>query len=370
MSKFQMAKWQLYPLECPVKPCLLVSHMPDLRIFLDQTFARSGGEMAFEDFMAMALYDPEIGYYTSHISDVGGRSGDFATSATLSGALGKAIAGWIREQIGELGWSGPTHLIEVGGGNGSLAASVLHSLGWWQRRRMRYHLVEISPRLREKQRERLARYRVTWHTEIASALREAQGKALIFSNELVDAFPAKCLRWNADEGAWQEIYVSYDAAAGLKEVFRDCPRGITPDIYTSMVLPERADGQRIEVLPSFRRWLSDMSHDLKSGAMLTIDYGCENAGSVYHRRPGGTMRAYYRHERIEGGGVYLRIGKQDLTTDVNFEDLVRWGEALGFESAALTSQGEFLARHGSGGDLMAGEGAGDAFQVLTQRRLE
>ena len=326
--------------------------------------------MAFEDFMAMALYDPEIGYYTSHISDLGGRSGDFATSATLSGALGKAIAGWIREQIADPGWKGPVHLIEVGGGNGALASSVLRSLGWWQRRRMRYHLVEISPRLREKQRERLARYNVTWHTEMASALREAGGRALIFSNELVDAFPAKWLRRYAASGVWQEIYVRCDAAVGLKEVFRDCPTGITPDIYSAMALSEPADAQRIEVLPSFRRWLGDMSLDWNAGAMLTIDYGGKNAESVYHRRPGGTMRAYYRHERIEGGGVYARIGKQDLTADVNFGDLVKWGEALGFEGATLTSQGEFLARHGSGGDLMAGEGAGDAFQVLTQRKLE
>ena len=358
------------PLDCPTKPCLLVRHMPDLRSFLDKTFARSGGEMSFEDFMAMALYDPEIGYYTSHISDVGGRSGDFATSATLSDALGKAIAGWIRAQIGELGWSGPVHLIEVGGGNGALAASVLHSLGWWQRRRMRYHLVEISPRLREKQRERLGRYGVTWHTEITSALREAGGRALIFSNELVDAFPAKWLRRAAPAGVWQEIYVRCDAAAGLKEVFRDCPTGITPDIYSAMALPEPTDAQRIEVLPSFRRWLGDLSLAWKAGAMLTIDYGGPDAESVYHRRPGGTMRAYYRHERIEGGGVYARIGKQDLTADVNFEDLVKWGEALGIETTGLLTQREFLQRFLVGSDLAAGDGVGESFQVLTQRRLE
>jgi len=105
--------------------------MPDLRSILQQRFEISGGEMSFEDFMAMALYDPEIGYYTTGISDVGGRAGDFATSASLSGALGKAIAGWIRSEMRFLlAKGGPVHLIEVGGGNGALAAAVLKSLGW------------------------------------------------------------------------------------------------------------------------------------------------------------------------------------------------------------------------------------------------
>src|SRR5690606_32044952 len=136
--------------------------------FLDQTFAQAGGEMSFEKFMAMALYDPEVGYYTRSIRDVGGRHGDFATSATLSDSLGKAIAHWVGAQREELGWRGPVHLIEIGGGNGALAAAVLRSLGWWCRRQIRYHLVEVSPALRKQQRQRLSRHTVTWHPDIAS----------------------------------------------------------------------------------------------------------------------------------------------------------------------------------------------------------
>ena len=341
--------------------------MPDLRSILQQRFEISGGDMSFENFMAMALYDPEIGYYTTGITDVGGRAGDFATSATLSEALGRAIAGWIRGQIKELEWHGPVHLIEVGGGNAALAAAVLKSLGWWQRRRLRYHLVEISPKFQKKQQERLARHGVTWHREITSALREAKGQALIFSNELVDAFPAKWLRWNADAGVWQEIHVRYETATGLRETFRECPTDLDPEIYSALSLPNRPDGQRIELLPAFRRWMSDLSVDWKSGTMLTIDYGSENAASVYHRRPGGTMRAYHRHERFEGGGVYARIGRQDLTSDVNFADLVRWGEALGIETTRLSKQCDFLTRFGLAADAVSRDGAGMAFLALEQR---
>lgn len=376
--------------------------MSDLREFLERTFASTGGELPFDEFMAAALYDPEHGYYTTGISDVGGRGGDFATSATLSDGLARAIANWIAEEIARVGWGGPIAAIEVGGGNGTLAASVLKALGWWRRRSIRYHLVEVSPVLRSLQQAKLVKRRwslsqlkergrprpraevprptsgpgaalllelgqaVVWHDSITDALAACGGRALIFSNELVDAFPAKWLRW--DGSRWEEVCVAYEPSQGLGEVFSELPAGLSPDHYSALALTEPPLGQRIEILPSFRRWLHDLAPHWHEGAMLTIDYGAESAEEIYDRRPGGTMRAYHRQQRIEGGGIYARFGKQDLTSDVNFADLVRWGEELGWETMGLASQNNFLIRHGAESDVMASEGPGGAFRVLEQRR--
>jgi SAM-dependent MidA family methyltransferase len=54
----------------------------------------------FSDFIARALYDPQRGYYTRRIRDVGGSRGDFATSATLSQArLGSGPSRqWLRAE--------------------------------------------------------------------------------------------------------------------------------------------------------------------------------------------------------------------------------------------------------------------------------
>lgn len=101
--------------------------------------------------------------------------------------------------------------------------------------------------------------------------------------------------------------------------------------------------------------------------MLTIDYGGE-AAEVYHRRPHGTARAYFQQQRLEGAEIYQRIGKQDLTVDVNFTDLMNWGRELELEKVGYEKQTEFLHRYGEGSDVMAGAGAGDAFRVLSQRR--
>lgn len=338
--------------------------MPDLREFLEQTFEAAGGELPFEKFMELALYDPDFGYYTTNIRDVGGGRGDFATSATLTDGLAGAVASWIREEMAFHDGKQPVPVIEVGAGNGKLAAGILQNLGWSGRRKIGYHIVDISPPLQERQRETLGRRgsRITWHESILSALEKTGGHALIFSNELVDAFPAKWLRWNGGPERWEEIFVRFDSAAGLSEVFRPLENIPVPEIK------DPKDGQRIEVQPGFRKWLGELSKAWTAGSMLTIDYG-GSAEEIYHRRPQGTLRAYYRNQRQEGGTIYQRFGKQDLTLDVNFDDLQKWGEELGWESVALDTQAAFLSRYGSRDDLMARSEAGKAFQVLHQRKL-
>ena len=341
--------------------------MPDIRAFLHQTFEKSGGEIPFENFMAMALYDPRFGYYTTEIDDVGGSRGDFATSATLSSALGRAIAKWIQEEREYYEWEGAFHVIEVGAGNGALAREVLKSFSWWKRRHVHYHIVDVSAPLREKQQAALKGLKVSWHAKMEEALEAAGGKALIFSNELVDAFPAKWMIWSEIEGNWHEVFVTFDRKKGLSEVFRPLPRGFPEDVYSAMNLSERPQGQRVEIQPLFQLWLAHAVQHWEQGSMLTIDYGGE-AAEIYQRRPAGTARAYFKQQRLEGGEIYQRIGKQDLTVDVNFTDLMNWGEELDLEKVSYETQGEFLARHGEAGDAMAGAGAGDAFKALVQRR--
>lgn len=330
--------------------------MVELKEYLEESFASAGGSMPVEKFMERALYDPDHGYYTVHIRDVGGRSADFTTWAA-GPELGRAIARWVREEMGCLDWKRGS-LIEVGGGDGALTDSILRSLGWLSRQSIDYHIVDVSEPLQKRQRDRLGRRsgRIRWHREMASALEACKGRALIISNELVDAFPVQWLRWNGE--AWEEVWVGFDPGKGLREEFR--PASARPD------LEEPAPGQRVEVHRSYREWLCGWRPDFVEGAILTIDYGGLTARDVYHRRPGGTLRGYFRHQRVEGSGIYQRFGRQDLTSDVTFADLVNWGEEAGLKKTGLEDQASFMARYGEEiGD--AEREAAEAFFVLHQR---
>ncbi len=343
--------------------------------------------------MAEALYHPAFGYYTRHIRTVGGSRGDFATSATLSSLLGEAIAAWIVDETRALGLRTPVPVIEIGGGEGSLMREVIAALDrrepFWKRRLPgggdhRFHLVEISPRLRERQRETLShhRRRVRWHDSIPSALAAAGGNALVFSNELVDAFPVIALRREA-RGGWSELTVSYDPDHGLREIARPLEEGrpeLPREVFSALAEADWPEGQRIELHDSFRRWQADWMPSIRRGASLIIDYGADHPRAIYHRRPGGTLRAYYRHQRLTGAGLYRMFGRQDLTADVCFADLASWGESHGWSTTLSLSQTDFLRQFA--GDacslaatedraaafLLEPEGAGEAFRVLAQRR--
>jgi SAM-dependent MidA family methyltransferase len=341
--------------------------------------------------MHEALYHPGLGYYTTHIDSVGPR-GDFSTTATLSPLLAQALAASItaevarsrRERTHRIGAPASTlSLVEIGPGDGSLARHLLDALPWRLRRKTKLHLVEISPRLQTLQKQTLKKYQkqITWHTTIQTAIdevaRPCQGRTpassvtLVYSNELVDAFPASVYQFNPDTKSWSKLHLTFHPDKGIKEILLPSspPTG-------NWELETFNSTQRIEVHESYHTWVKDwLPVAPPSTLLLTIDYG-DTTGQLYHRRPRGTLRAYHRHQRYEGPEIYARFGKQDLTADVNFTQLIDWGTPLGLETLSLQSQRDFILTHlpslrDNPGDashfLIDPHGPGTAFKILHQQ---
>jgi SAM-dependent MidA family methyltransferase len=136
---------------------------------------------------------------------------------------------------------------------------------------------------------------------------------------------------------------------------------------------DATNGQRVEANIAAAEWLASWAGAARHVRMLTIDYGDEMP-ALYRRRPRGTLRAYFHHQRFEGVEVWHRFGRQDLTADVNFTDLRAWTERLGWRTRALETQAEFLAAHGAvhaglhDAQLADHTGAGAAFKVLVSEK--
>ena len=79
---------------------------------------------------------------------------------------------------------------------------------------------------------------------------------------------------------------------------------------------------------------------------------------------------------MEGDEVFARSGHQDITADVNFTDLIDWGEAeFRWNQEPLITQGAFLRRWAPGITklpenaaeyLLSEDGMGGAFKALVQ----
>lgn len=319
---------------------------------------------SFASFMARALHDPERGYYARRIRDVGGARGDFATVATLSPLLGQAVAAWLvecRRQQPEI-----RDVIEVGAGNGELMHRVRHSLGWWRRRGFRWHVMETSPVLRERQRQRLGRG-VAWHEGLAPALERCGGAAWIYHNELLDAFPMRLAQWQAC--GWQEVFLE-TGQGRARELLE--PLSMTDEQrgrFSALSWQPKAAGQRCELQEAVYDWLKTWLPAWRAGVMLTIDYG-DFFPALYHRRPHGTLRAYFMHQRFEGAEIYERPGRQDITADINFTDYRAWLQDAGVEELWSGTQAQFITSRlpQATGAMVDSEGAGGAFKVFLHGR--
>ncbi len=308
--------------------------------------------------MRQALHDPVSGYYARRIKGIG-HCGDFTTAPMLSDSLACAISAWAARAMKE---TGCRDLIEIGPGEGFLSAAVLRDMLWRQRWKTRLHLVETSAPLAEIQKKQLGRS-ATWHDCPARALAACGGKAVIFSNELVDAFPVRL--FEKSNRGWHEVAVSWKAGRASESLMELAP--LPPSSGFSEIHPV---GQRIEVHASYREWLLNWLPHWKAGRLLTIDYGAE-AETLYRRRPRGTLRGYLLQQRMEGLEIYQNPGRQDLTADVNFTDLVDWS-APWLSENKLQSLAAFLRgfhdpRHPADRALCDENDAGGAFSVLDQR---
>lgn len=199
------------------------------------------------------------------------------------------------------------------------------------------------------------------------ALQRSGGRALIFSNELVDAFP--CRLFEHTDTAWRELGVSLGTDGSLSEVFLEKD----PDQDEFHAFRHLPKGQRIERHDSYRDWLVSWRHAWKEGSLLTIDYG-DTEEHLYEKRPRGSLRAYWKHQRYTGMDVYARFGRQDITSDINFSALMRWGEECRWKTLCLSSQREFLKKwlpEKRGADasdrFTHPDDAGDAFRILEQQ---
>ena len=260
-----------------------------------------------------------------------------------------------------------TQIIELGGGAGQLASGVLRTFSPWQR--VRYQIVEISRALRQVQERKLRGKDIRWEDSIEAALETAKGQAILISIEFVDAFP--CKRFERTPEAWMEIFLGLDG-----DIWREAYAENRTALATSALAMKWTAGQRVEAFQSYRNWLTTVDRHLQRGALLTIDYG-GSPTEIYHRKPGGTMRAYFRHQRIEGMGIYLRPGRQDITADVNFVDLQEWGEELGLKTIQSVTQADFIREWDRGRSksqqtadryISDESGMGKAFKVLHQRK--
>ncbi len=277
----------------------------------------ANGPMPFEEFMELALYDADGGFFAT-----GGlrseKAGDFLTSPEVSAMFGETLAVFVereRSRIGE-----PFQLVEAGAGSGSLLGPLLSVVD------VEAMAVDASPAARESLREVLPAGRI-------GSTMPASVRGVIIANELIDNLPM-ALAQRVD-GRWRERWVGRDGA-GLGFVDTE-PRPEIEQWLAEHAGPV-ADGGWVEVQLAAGMWVEDTLHRLDQGSLVVIDYG-DTAENLLPRRQDGTLRTYRAHHL--GPHPLDEPGETDITADVNLTALVAGARRAGAD-VEIHRQDDFL----------------------------
>ncbi|MEO6718954.1 MAG: SAM-dependent methyltransferase [Ferruginibacter sp.] len=287
------------------------------------------GPISFHDFMEMALYYPEIGYYTSPGEKIG-KGGDYYTSPYLTNLFGDMIAKQLEEMWLMLD-KAPFTIVEYGAGPGALCKDILDQLKSRPEfyEVLDYCIIEKSPAMRAHQ-QKLLPARVKWIDSIG----DIKGfNGCVLANEVVDNFAVHMVEMKEE---LMEIFVGYDD--GLVELLR--PAGVSLEQYLDELKITLPAGYRAEINLQAIDWLSEIAASLNKGFLLTIDYGNTSNALYTEARRTGTLLSYYKHSINEN--FYSNIGQQDITAHVNFSALNHYGQQHGLQPLGLTTQTHFL----------------------------
>jgi len=297
----------------------------------------SRGPISFPDFLGIALYDSQYGYYARSVSQVG-RDGDFYTSVSTGPLFGQLLARrflkWWEKNDRPATW----RIIEIGAHDGKLASDILAAIAKlapiaWNA--LEYAIIEPLPALREAQQQRLEKLAAKLtisDNQVEFSHNPPPGIA--FGNEILDALPFHLIRRVGQQ--WKELFV--------KEGLELVPLGIEPGSSLSSKISgldgDFPDGYQTEIRTSFHAFLKNISSCLTDGLLIFIDYGFAAPEYFDTHRTSGTLRTYSKHKAAED--PLASPGEIDITAHVDFTDLASQAAKLGFAPTHFSTQGSYL----------------------------
>lgn len=289
----------------------------------------STGPIGIADYMALCLFDPTDGYYTTR--QPFGPEGDFTTAPEISQMFGELIGVWVHLAWEAIGRPEAVTVAEIGPGRGTLMADMLRTI---RKVSPALHdgaavaMIEASPHLAEVQKATLANQGkpVEWHATVATL---ANAPLIIIGNELFDAVPMR--QYVKTNDGWRERCVGlrdgnglcFVAGAGALD-----PALLPPDATAA------PHGAIVELAPARGALMQQTAQHLADhgGAGLFIDYGYVTPAV------GDTLQALLRHEFDD---PLANPGNADLTSHVDFAALAAAARQAGLD-ANILDQGDFL----------------------------
>lgn len=297
---------------------------------IKQFMHAAGDWLPFDRFMALALYAPLLGYYSSSQQQIGrmpATGSDFVTAPEMSAYFGTSLARSVKQALVQT----HTHqVLEFGAGNGTLALQLLSALG---EQVTSYTIVEVSTALRERQAQTLAAFaaQVRWVSVLPDSI-----QGVVLGNEVLDAMPVRLLQRTA--GVWHERGVVWRKAESRLD-WQDRRTDARPPVEIAGV-----HDYLTEIHPQAEAFVRSVGERLHRGVMFLIDYGFPEAEYYHEQRYMGTLMCHQAHR--SDSDPLQDVGRKDITAHINFTGVALAAREVGLEVLGYTSQAHFLINSG------------------------
>ena len=316
---------------------------------ISQTISDSGGWIGFDEFMALALYTPGLGYYANDSTKFGSLpyatqgdtpapGSDFVTAPEMTPLFGQTLAAQVAQALQV---TQTAEVWEFGAGSGALALQLLDRLAALGQPLTRYTIVDLSGSLRARQQQTLEKYadRVRWVSELPDSL-----QGVVVGNEVLDAMPVKLLVRTG--GVWHERGVAL-AASGPLPPAEAAPTLVWRDIPTALRPPLEPPGEHdylTEIHPQAESFVRTLGDKLSAGALFFIDYGFPEAEYYHVQRHMGTVMCHRAHR--SDTDPLADVGLKDITAHVNFTGIALAAQDADLGVLGYCTQARFLMNCG------------------------
>ena len=285
--------------------------------------------MSFNDYMQLALFAPQLGYYTGGSHKIGS-AGDFVTAPSLTPLFGLTLA----RQIEPVLRQSAGNVYEFGAGTGELAVSLL--AGLQPDALQHYYIMDVSPELKQRQLA-LIREKTPQHADkvvFLDSLPDAFD-GVIIGNEVLDAMASEVMRWT--ENGIEQMGVSI-----VDDQFAWTQRPVSDERILAEALRIQPDKQPYtsELHLNQTAFIATLAQKLVRGAIIMIDYGFDEAQYYHPQRSMGTLIGHYRHHVVDD--PFFWPGLMDLTCHVNFTAMAQAAVDNDLDLIGYTSQAHFL----------------------------
>jgi SAM-dependent MidA family methyltransferase len=313
-----------------------------LQTRIEAEMAQSHGWLGFDRFMALALYEPGLGYYANGSTKFGalpqgtvasdgsvkGAGSDFVTAPEMTPLFGYTLAAQVAQALQA---TGTTEIWEFGAGTGALALQLLQALKAMGQPVQRYTIVDLSDSLKERQRHTLREYAdtVQWVSALPAAI-----QGVVVGNEVLDAMPVTLLA--RVQGQWHERSVAQHDG---QWIWSDRPTDLRPPLDI-----EGPHDYLTEIHPQAEAFVRTLADSLQQGAAFFLDYGFPEAEYYHPQRHMGTVMCHRAHR--SDANPLDTVGLKDITAHVNFTGIALAAQDAGLEVLGYTTQAHFLMNCG------------------------